>query len=31
MRYWNGAEPPGWHGRTRTPRKLLREWQDQSG
>lgn len=28
MRYWNpAADPPGWHGSTRVPRKLRREWR----
>jgi hypothetical protein len=30
MRYWS-AEPPDWHGRTRTPKKLRRRWDDESG
>ena len=31
MSYWNAAEPPGWGGRTRTPRKLRRQWDEENG
>lgn len=29
MRYWMGAEQPGWHGKARTPGKLRRQWEEE--
>lgn len=27
MRHWGGGDSPGWHGATRTPRKIRRAWE----
>jgi hypothetical protein len=31
MLYWGGNDSGGWHGETRTPRKLRARWEDQGG
>lgn len=31
MLYWDGTDPPGWRGETRTPRKLRARWEEHDG